>query len=405
MKREDYERIPTPKGVIRGAVFDTETTGLYNKDRIVEIGIVVVDLRTGEKLDEFETLLNPQRDVGPTHIHGITASMVAKAPRFSDVIPDISKFLDGAVLVAHNLPFDLRMLGGEFERAGIEFDPGVGLCTLSRTHMKLAEACDTYGVPLLNAHRAIDDARATADLLFAIMEEEPELVEVGPASIDFKTIDNKPSYSIARGDVMQRTVSSDQVPPTRRRHMISLDGNDPKADPYLDLLGMALVDFDITAEENVELQEEARRLGLSDGLIASSNQHAIESISARPDLVPTNLNPSKVFFQLAKRLSVTWPLDAPRSVGSGNRVCMTGDLFDGDKYVHHDHVELLAKAYGWTIVQRITASNCSLLIAGDPMSDSRKANDAREFGVPIVSLGDFYEIAGIPPPPPPPLTA
>jgi DNA polymerase III epsilon subunit-like protein len=62
-------------------VVDLETTGLFPQqhDRIVEIAIVTVS-DAGHIEQEWSTLVNPQRDVGPTHIHGITAREVLDAP-------------------------------------------------------------------------------------------------------------------------------------------------------------------------------------------------------------------------------------------------------------------------------------------------------------------------------------
>jgi DNA polymerase III subunit epsilon len=73
----------------RFAVVDVETTGLYpSVDRVVEIGVVVTD-RWGNVQLEYETLVNPERDVGPTSIHGLTAAMVLKAPRFAEIAGDL----------------------------------------------------------------------------------------------------------------------------------------------------------------------------------------------------------------------------------------------------------------------------------------------------------------------------
>lgn len=114
-------------------VVDVETTGFGKHDKIVEIAIVAMDPESWETVDEYDTLLNPERDMGPTGVHGISASMVEVAPVFGDVIADVAKRLNGALLVAHNLPFDSRMLRQEFERNGIQVDLGSGLCTLRET--------------------------------------------------------------------------------------------------------------------------------------------------------------------------------------------------------------------------------------------------------------------------------
>ena len=61
-------------------VIDCETTGLGRHDRIVEIAVVTLDPQTWEPTDEYDTLINPERDVGPVGVHGITATMVEAAP-------------------------------------------------------------------------------------------------------------------------------------------------------------------------------------------------------------------------------------------------------------------------------------------------------------------------------------
>ena len=75
------------------AVVDVETTGFVPEkhDRVVEIAIVRTDFQGREQV-RFETLVNPGRDVGPTHVHGITAEMVKDASPFgalADAIPEL----------------------------------------------------------------------------------------------------------------------------------------------------------------------------------------------------------------------------------------------------------------------------------------------------------------------------
>ena len=62
------------------AIVDCETTGFGKHDRIVEVAAVVVDGTSGAVVDEYDTLVNPQRDTGPVGVHGVTASMVEAAP-------------------------------------------------------------------------------------------------------------------------------------------------------------------------------------------------------------------------------------------------------------------------------------------------------------------------------------
>ncbi len=104
-------------GADRIAVVDCETTGIYSSDRVVEIAIVTLDL-DGRVTHLWDTLVQPQRGVGASHIHGITANTLKDAPTFSDVARDVAIRLNGACVAAHNLSFDARMVGGEFSRIG-----------------------------------------------------------------------------------------------------------------------------------------------------------------------------------------------------------------------------------------------------------------------------------------------
>ena len=88
-------------GVNSFVVIDCETTGLGRHDRIVEIAALTLDPKTWEPVDEYDTLINPERDLGPVGLHGITASMVEAAPVFSEVAaalagPDSSRYLGRA---------------------------------------------------------------------------------------------------------------------------------------------------------------------------------------------------------------------------------------------------------------------------------------------------------------------
>src|SRR5687768_13325601 len=90
------------------AVLDFETTGLFpsRHDRVIEVGIVRLDAK-GNTRDTFTTLVNPNRDLGPTALHGIRGRDVEGAPRFSDVVGDVLARLEGAVFAGHNSAFDI----------------------------------------------------------------------------------------------------------------------------------------------------------------------------------------------------------------------------------------------------------------------------------------------------------
>ncbi|HEV2635577.1 MAG TPA: 3'-5' exonuclease [Actinocrinis sp.] len=156
------------------AVFDIETTGLaLHSESIVEIAVVHVDVH-GSITGSWDTLLKPSGGVGPTGIHGITQSMVQDAPRFAEVADHLYELFAGRVAVAHNLPgFDGRFLTAHFGEVGIDA-PAIkgGVCTLKyarrvlpgTTH-RLEVCCDLLGIELSDAHQALADTVATAQLL------------------------------------------------------------------------------------------------------------------------------------------------------------------------------------------------------------------------------------------------
>lgn len=154
------------------AALDFETTGLgpLRGDRVIEVA--VVRGKRGETPYTWHTLIDPERPMGATQIHGITDAMVAGRPRFADVADELFRQLDGAVLVAHNAPFDLSFLEMELSRVGRKLPPLVVLDTLGLARRvlalgdhRLATLCARLGLTRDRAHRALDDARATWELV------------------------------------------------------------------------------------------------------------------------------------------------------------------------------------------------------------------------------------------------
>ena len=150
-------------------------------DAITEIGAVKV--RGGEVLGEFATLVDPQRSIPPqiVQLTGITTAMVHDAPTIDAVLPMFLEFARGAVLVAHNAGFDIGFLRAAAERCDIAWPRPPVLCTvrLARRVLTREEAPSVRLAALAAAlrlpppsrhHRALDDARATVDVLHALIE-------------------------------------------------------------------------------------------------------------------------------------------------------------------------------------------------------------------------------------------
>jgi len=160
-------------GATPWAVVDLETTGTqpWPLHRALEVGIVRL-APDGSVVEEYETLLAPDRPVEATEIHGITDGMVAGAPAFAEVAGDVARLLEGGVVVAHNVLFDIGFLRGEFQLAGRTLPPVAALCTAQLTRLlhpevecRLVDCCRTFGIEHAEPHSALSDARATADLL------------------------------------------------------------------------------------------------------------------------------------------------------------------------------------------------------------------------------------------------
>ncbi len=168
-------------------VVDLETTGGRatasadgSRDAITEIGAVKV--RGGEVLGEFATLVDPQRAIPPqiVQLTGITTAMVHDAPTIGSVLPMFLEFARGAVLVAHNAGFDIGFLKSAAEQCGITWPRPPVLCTvrlarrvLTREEapsVRLATLAKLVGSATQPTHRALDDARATVDVLHALIE-------------------------------------------------------------------------------------------------------------------------------------------------------------------------------------------------------------------------------------------
>ena len=99
------------------AVIDTETTGLNKRyDRIIELAVARFD-ESFRLVDQWHTLINPDgKQIKNSHIHGITNADVAHAPTFPEVYTEFATRVDGMVLMAHNAPFDAKMILAETER-------------------------------------------------------------------------------------------------------------------------------------------------------------------------------------------------------------------------------------------------------------------------------------------------
>ena len=164
-----------PKGII---AIDLETTGLSPLvDRIIEVGAMKI---TPEGTTIYQTLINPEIPI-PEHtiaIHNITDEMVKESPLLNDILSHLKEFIGDLPIIAHNAKFDLGFIVMGMQKANHEFlnNEIYCSCKLARqTHMevsnhKLSTLVKELNIPLVNHHRATDDAFASLKIFMSSLE-------------------------------------------------------------------------------------------------------------------------------------------------------------------------------------------------------------------------------------------
>lgn len=392
-------------------VLDLETTGLFPQkhDRILEIGIVSVS-EDGDVLDEWSTLINPGRDVGPTRIHGITARDVLSAPTFQDVAGHVISSLNGRTLVAHNARFDTHFLDYEFDRAGLGTRPPTpSLCTmqLSNSYLrgasrKLRDCCAAASVPHLDEHTAIGDARAVAGLLRFYLTQSGRPVPWGHTN----RLTRRhwwPEFDTCAGQVptMVRVGAARRPDEWLERISSQLPRNpEPRIEAYLDVLERAMLDGYLSSHEEEALIQIAVELGLHRDQIAAVHATFLDAmaIAAWEDGVVTDA-------ELADLGSVARMLGLPqglirialdiaekfagRSTTSGGFKLEMGDqvVFTGELSVARGQLEDLVRQAG--LKCGAITKRTKVVVAADPDSQSGKAAQARRYGIPVITEAAF----------------
>ncbi len=405
----------------RFAVVDVETTGFSPRtDRIVEVAVVsMTDDRT--VIDEYTTLVNPGRDVGPTRVHGIEASHVAHAPAFRDVAGDLAARLEGRVLVAHNARFDEDFLRAEFARAGASVPSLSSICTLQLAHQldpdaasrKLHECCARAGIELTAHHHAIHDARATARLFDAYLTAARARSERGVAQMiaAAAALVHPPWEGVPgpTGRILPREAAAGYAQAQRdyiARLVTELPGDEspsPAEGAYLDMLDRALLDRVLEPSESQALLEEAARYGLSTSHVHACHHLYLRSLvrQALADGVVTKAERADLH-AVAQLLGVARAVvDAleqglaakvrPAAVDgpmAGRVVCFTGEFS-----MPREEAATRARERGVVVTDSVTKKT-HLVVAADPTSQSGKAKKARDYGLPVISEVEFWTALG-----------
>lgn len=422
------------------AVLDVETTGLSPRDdRVVSIALVLVD-PWGRVEHEWSSLVNPEGPVGATHIHGITDADVAGAPTFEHLVPEVFSLVGGRAIVAHNATFDLGFLRNEIDRAGWGWPADTPfLCTLKESfhfqpqldRRRLADCCWDAGVDLVDAHSALGDARATAQLFSMFVRSAPEVpVRRGydtllarAAATVWPIVRSGPRTPAAERPVerkelserARRNIAAARVPRPRLLDSFTLsdaldDGASPATLIYLELLAEALEDGELSEHERTALQDLADQYGLAPADVASAHlglvralaREAVEdgrvTAAERSELRATasllDVDEREVSDLLAGQddarvselsanlppLPTGWALGEPLRIGQ--RVAFTGC-----EAVGRDDLERRTADAGLRPTNNV--SRRTAVLVSDGTVDGTKARAARQLGVRIVTPFDY----------------
>jgi len=401
------------------AVFDVETTGLFPErhDRIIEIGIVRLDENL-EELERWETLVDPERDLGPTRIHGITASDVKGAPKFSELIGDIWHRFECAVPVAHNLVFDRRFILAELARAGVELAQFEGICTMqlasragaSEGHRELVKLCEFLGICPSSAHSAGHDAWMCSEVLRHLAKQIDFAHLLTPVSVPELWRRPATPLGLTRQLARARPVESrlhgvaNQISSERLDNSVGAEN----LDQYLLILDRALDDRMVDDSEVQALIQFARDCGIDAEAVGGIHQNYLRALvsQALKDGVVTDVEERDIA-RVAGLLGLDRQfLDAclaetssksklPQESLVGKTVCFTGELrcrLNG-QLIERSQAEQLAQEAGLVPVSSVT-KKLDLLVVADPDSNSGKAKKARDYGVRIITETAFWRRIG-----------
>jgi DNA polymerase-3 subunit epsilon len=412
-----------------------KTTGLfpYQRDRVVEVAVVHLD-EGGQMTARWQTVVNPESNVGGSANHGISTAELLRAPTFAQIAPRLVNLLSGRVLVTHNAQFITGFLMSEFEQIG--YAPGRGLeavCTmqLARSYLPgagrlLVDCCAAYDIEIEPGPGALVQAAACASLLAAYVHGSPNaapwtealdraalnvwpaisLGAAGPTPVSIALVETEPIW------VHRDPTSTDilATPSFLARVTVKLpDYTGPEEHlDYLALLDLCLLDRVLLPRETRELRilaqlsgisptdctalhrsyfEDLVRVAWSNGALSIPDSAELIAVAGMLDVAPEVVATALAAPAEATRQPVA-SIDEV-SLERGDIVVLTGDMAraraDWGK-------ELVAR--GLSLGTAVTMRT-RLLVAANPESFTGKTGKARDYGIPIVSEFGLRSLIGV----------
>lgn len=414
-------------------VVDVETTGLFpgRSDRIIEVVVISLDFE-GNILREYETLINPERDLGPTHLHHITAAMVKNAPKFSEILGDLVDHFAGTILVGHNVSFDYKFLRSEFLRSGIALPEIPYVCTLNLSKKvdpnipsgKLEALCEYFDIPLANSHCAYTDCEATAKL-FQILLREYSLQNV--LQMTYSPLDKRFWPSLPKSNLFFKRSNFGSMPKEKsyigelvtRLPIIGETKHEGEL-AYLHLLDEILADrristtesqclfdlaleYNITQSQAIELHKQHLsdliRIALLDGTISDFETQDLIQVADLLNISELDLSELISRGEMGAQDTIkegSLEFSREKSKLVGQTVCFTGTLLSkhNGMPITREMAQKLALEHGLVIKKGVT-QDLDILVTSDPDSMSGKAKKAREYNIRIMAEQAFWTMLGI----------
>lgn len=394
------------------AVVDLETTGFSPKsDRIVEVAVVHLDA-DGAITGRWDTLVNPERDLGAQHVHRIRAADVAHAPTFMEIAPHLLELLHGRVLVAHNASFDLRFLRAEIARAGFDAHAELPshLCTLelarellSGAGRSLQDCCDAFDITITDAHRAAGDAEATAQLLRAYIQLTHPTEYWRHLSDGVLPSDPAPSCERPLESVWRHREAAAAEGATHFLERIAMrmpDVSGPAAhQDYLSMLDRCLVDRMLSVHEQRALVALAEDLGIgretanslhrkyfaamaavawADGVLTAEEMGDLAGVAQMLRVPSEDITAAMQAPATPQPTVATGAAQARLALAPGDLVVLTGEM----RRPREAWAEVLV-GLGYVVWPAVT-KKVRLVVAADVDSLSGKARKARDYGIDVV---------------------
>lgn len=387
------------------AVIDLETTGFRRDHRILEIGVVQLDSQAHIE-GSWQTLVQPERDIPNTHIHGISAGDVVRAPLFGQISAELAELIEGRVLIAHNASFDMSFLTQELSRLQVPVDFGSHyLCTmrlsssmLEGSPKKLADCLRVIDDKNEAPHAALGDAEATARLFQHLYPHlDPRDF---PEPLTIVSAVQSAGTGVDKHSPLPRSIRAAAPGQWLRRVSASLPGTgNSDRDAYRDLLATALMDNSLSATEVEYLVSCAAELGMNRDDVAEEHETYMRqmAIEAWADGVVTERERASLL-SVAQSLGVAVGIidrllaepiygdSRPRiELKPGDRVTFTGST-ELPREMWEERARQVGLDIGGVCRKSI------LLVAADPDSRSGKAKQALKLRVPIVPEPEFARL-------------